>query len=100
MSKAPTVIAITGASSGIGAAVAQYYAAPGRTLALIGRHVERLEQATGFQVKPGLAVRSDTAGPIVSGVTAAGDRVPIVIENVSFNQRVGTVTYLHAITVS
>ena len=44
MSKAPTVIAITGASSGIGAAVAQYYAAPGRTLALIGRHEERLEQ--------------------------------------------------------
>jgi short-subunit dehydrogenase len=44
MSKGPTVIAITGASSGIGAALAQHYAAPGRTLALIGRHEERLNQ--------------------------------------------------------
>jgi short-subunit dehydrogenase len=44
MSKQPQVIAITGASSGIGAALAQYYAAPGRTLALIGRHEERLQQ--------------------------------------------------------
>ena len=37
------VIAITGASSGIGAALARYYAAPGRTIALIGRHDERLQ---------------------------------------------------------
>jgi len=44
MSKQPQVIVITGASSGIGAALAQHYAAPGRTLALIGRHDERLRQ--------------------------------------------------------
>ena len=35
-------ILITGASGGLGAALARHYAAPGVTLALIGRHVERL----------------------------------------------------------
>ena len=44
MSNTPEIVAITGASSGIGAALAQHYAAPGRTLALIGRHEERLQQ--------------------------------------------------------
>ena len=43
MAKSLTVVAITGASSGIGAALARHYAASGRTLALIGRHAERLE---------------------------------------------------------
>ncbi len=43
MTKSLNVVAITGASSGIGAALARHYAAPGRTLALIGRHAERLE---------------------------------------------------------
>jgi short-subunit dehydrogenase len=39
----PNVIAITGASSGIGAALARRYAAADRTLALLGRDVGRLE---------------------------------------------------------
>jgi len=38
MTKSLNVVAITGASSCIGAALARYYSAPGRTLALIGRH--------------------------------------------------------------
>lgn len=41
--RAPQSILITGASSGLGAAMAQHYATPGRKLALAGRNAERLE---------------------------------------------------------
>lgn len=40
---APQHIIVTGASSGLGAALARSYAAPGIVLGLIGRHAERLE---------------------------------------------------------
>jgi short-subunit dehydrogenase len=42
MRRDPRSILITGASSGIGRAVARAYAEPGRRLTLIGRHAERL----------------------------------------------------------
>ncbi|MGK9167029.1 SDR family NAD(P)-dependent oxidoreductase [Inquilinus limosus] len=42
---APAAILITGASSGLGAALAKAYAAPGVRLVLLGRNRERLEAA-------------------------------------------------------
>ncbi|MCA1941356.1 MAG: SDR family NAD(P)-dependent oxidoreductase, partial [Caenispirillum bisanense] len=41
----PRAIVITGASSGIGRALAEEYAAPGVFLALTGRDAARLEEA-------------------------------------------------------
>jgi NADP-dependent 3-hydroxy acid dehydrogenase YdfG len=40
----PSVIVITGASSGLGAALAREYAAPGVILGLLGRNSDRLEE--------------------------------------------------------
>ena len=42
--RTPRSILITGASSGIGAALAQEYAAPGMSLALSGRDANRLSE--------------------------------------------------------
>jgi short-subunit dehydrogenase len=69
MSKIPNVIAITGASSGIGAALSQYYASSGRTLALIGRDEARLKQI-------GQACR-ESGAHIEIGVADVRDRVAI-----------------------
>ena len=43
--RAPSHIVITGATGGLGRALAEYYAAPGRTLSLSGRNAERLAMA-------------------------------------------------------
>jgi short-subunit dehydrogenase len=46
--KNPQTIVITGASSGLGAALAKHYAAPGITLYLLGRSASRLEEVAEF----------------------------------------------------
>lgn len=63
--KNPSVIVITGASSGLGEGLAEAYAAPGRTLLLTGRNQARLQgvvsacQAKGARVIPALVDVAD-----------------------------------------
>ena len=58
--KDPKSILITGATSGIGAALALTYAAPGRSLALTGRDYGRLKAHSGWRgvVQECVAARS------------------------------------------
>jgi len=63
--KNPSVIVITGASSGLGEGLAEAYAAPGRTLLLTGRNQARLQgvvsacEAKGARVIPALVDVAD-----------------------------------------
>ncbi|WP_417454163.1 SDR family NAD(P)-dependent oxidoreductase [Kiloniella sp.] len=52
----PKTIFITGASSGIGAALAEYYAKPGNILFLTGRNSERLNTTSDQCIKRGATV--------------------------------------------
>lgn len=78
----PKSIVISGASAGLGAALAQAYAAPGRTLLLIARNAGRLEEvaarcrAAGAAVETALADTTDAAA-IAVAVSAFDARAPI-----------------------
>lgn len=58
MSGGPTTILITGASSGIGRALARAYAAPGRHLVLIGRDANRLAGVAAETTAAGASVET------------------------------------------
>lgn len=58
MAETPRSLLITGASSGIGEALARHYAAPGATLALTGRDAARLGAIAGACRDKGAAVES------------------------------------------
>ncbi|MEJ0094362.1 MAG: SDR family NAD(P)-dependent oxidoreductase [Methylocella sp.] len=85
---APRSVLITGASSGIGRALALAYAGPGVTLALIGRNSERLEavgaaaRARGAEVDIGLLdVRDQDAMAQWIGASDARRRFDLCIAN-------------------
>ncbi|MGB0671005.1 MAG: SDR family NAD(P)-dependent oxidoreductase [Rhodospirillales bacterium] len=89
-------VIITGASSGIGAALARLYAKPGRSLALTGRDGPRLEavaadcRALGAEVESQLIDVADR-GPMTAWITERDAVVPtdLVIANAGISGGTG-----------
>lgn len=79
---APKSVVISGASAGLGAALAAAYAAPGRTLLLMARNGERLNdvavrcRASGATVETALADTTDAAA-VAAAIAAFDARSPI-----------------------
>ncbi|MCG5240795.1 SDR family NAD(P)-dependent oxidoreductase [Azospirillum doebereinerae] len=91
----PRSIVITGASSGIGEALAMSYAAPGVTLALTGRDAARLEvvagrcRAAGATVTTGLLDAADRAA-MAAWLAAADSAAPIDLVVANAGMSAGT----------
>jgi hypothetical protein len=82
MTQPPRVIAITGASSGLGAGLANSYAAPGMTLWLTGRDPTRLEATASSCRNAGATVHTacldvSDAKPLESWLLDADDAAPV-----------------------
>lgn len=94
--KTPSHILITGASSGIGAALARHYAAPGVRLVLGGRDAERLDRVAkdctdkGAGVETALVDVTDRAG-MAAWIEAAdeGGALDLVIANAGISAGTG-----------
>ncbi len=82
MNATPTSLLITGASSGLGAALAEAYAAPGVTLYLTARDAARLQAvAARCEAKGARAVTAcldvREKAPLAAFITAADDATPL-----------------------
>lgn len=85
MSLSNKVVIVTGASSGIGAAIAQVLAREGATLALVGRNVANLEATKkslkGTQAEIVVADVTKDADAIVQQTLAKFGRIDVLVNN-------------------
>jgi short-subunit dehydrogenase len=95
--RGPTCILITGASGGIGAALARLYAAPGMTLILQGRHRARLDQLQSVCEDRGARVERcilelEDLNAVIERISALADRyrIDLVIVNAGVTHHIGT----------
>lgn len=92
----PRTVLITGATSGIGDALARAYAGPGVTLLLLGRSAERLERVAAVCREAGAAVYAATLDvadrtEMTTWIAEADDRAPVdlVIANAGISAGAG-----------